>query len=92
MENKNENSAGTPESAAMKISKNARNFYELYVANCVNQKMWIACSTDSEAYKAIEELRNAGIISIEIGQVIDLHENKVDDHYGITKIKDFMYQ
>ena len=49
--------------------------------------MQVTCLRESETYEAIEELRDGGIIAVEVGQVVDAAGNKVSDCFGITKLK-----
>jgi hypothetical protein len=50
--------------------------------------MHVTCLRESETYKAIEELRDGGIITVEVGQVVDAIGNKLSDCFGVTKLKD----
>jgi hypothetical protein len=84
------------ETAQAVLSKNAENFYRQYIANSGGLIVWITDSEESETYKAAEELRDAEIISIEIGQVFDADGNKIGDRFGVSAkgiesqpIKDF---
>jgi hypothetical protein len=75
------------EAAQAVLSENAENFYRQYIANSGGLIVWITDSEESETYKAAEDLRDAGIVSIEIGQVLDANGNKVGDRFGVSKRK-----
>jgi hypothetical protein len=72
----------------MIYSENAKNFYRQYLANSGSLIVWIACSEESEMYKAAKELRDTGVISIEVGQVVDADNVKICNRLGIVKRKD----
>jgi hypothetical protein len=68
----------------MAYSENAKNFISAYGSRMrAGLTMQIQCSKESETYKAIEELRDTGLISFEVGQVLDDSGNKICDLFGI---------
>jgi hypothetical protein len=71
----------------MNCSENAKHFYQQYAAKLSTTFiMWVQCAKGSDTHKAIEELRDAGIISVEDGQVVDDNGDKVADLFGISNL------
>jgi hypothetical protein len=71
----------------MTYSENAKNFYTHRIATLRPQfKMQVECMKDSDTYKAIEELCDGGLISIEGGQVVDNDGNKLADLVIVTNL------
>jgi hypothetical protein len=71
----------------MNYSENAKAYYRRHIATLhPHFEMMVDCTKDSDTYKAIEEIRDAGLISVEDGQVVDDNGNKLRDLICVTNL------